>query len=612
MQSGQHALDGLRHGGFAGGALDGPGHPQIDRVHAPHAVGEGGGPVGGEGEVVVLAVVVAHDLVGQHGPVALAPVEHLPIFVTPDADHRLDGGALDLIQIVAASVAGIGDVGQRRRLLQGAPAVEIDRQRRREGHRRDDLVAHEGGHILVAGRAQGVAVTPVARARHDDNAVQAAEVIAHVVEAAIRRLAAQRFQVQQVQAVEAARGADRARVAQGFQAAEGEHDLRAAEQMPLGHHQRVCVVAACEDKHHLPGEVFQALVGPGHQPGAALRGHPHAVGHLDVVPGHAGGFLGGQIRHRRRHVHRRGVAVLVLALGRLAPRNHQGAKFPRGGARGRLLQGVHIGEDRVDALGFDGAGEQGVHANAVLVAEFPGQADGQRVESGFGHHIRYAAVVVRARKNRGYVDDGAAAAHMRHRGARHVPGPAEQIHGGIEQGFVIAPGAALGVGEGNIAQRAARAGAPCVVDQHIDARVALDGRGHDLATHLGPGAVAKRGQHVLARKTLGGEFFDKSVQLAFVAAGHDQFRALAQQAAADEAADVAGGAGENDDFVQQAATAGGGRAVAGGWVHRRAPADPVSIEARDSPRCSASRRAQARYSSSRVLSPARGSAWVAT
>jgi hypothetical protein len=93
------------------------------------------------------------------------------------------------------TVAGIGDVGECRRFLEEAPAVQVGRQRRGEGDRRDDLVAHESLHIVIASGAQGIAVLAVAIARQDDDAIEAAEMVADVVEAAIRRLAAQGLEV---------------------------------------------------------------------------------------------------------------------------------------------------------------------------------------------------------------------------------------------------------------------------------------------------------------------------------------------------------------------------------------------------------------------------------
>jgi hypothetical protein len=79
-------------------SLDALGDPEVDRIHAPHAVGQRRRPVRGEGEVVALVVVVAHELVGQDGPVALALAAHLFVLVAPDADQCLDGGALDVVE----------------------------------------------------------------------------------------------------------------------------------------------------------------------------------------------------------------------------------------------------------------------------------------------------------------------------------------------------------------------------------------------------------------------------------------------------------------------------------------------------------------------------------
>jgi hypothetical protein len=215
-------------------SLDAVRHPEVDRIHAPHAVGQRRRPVRGEGEVVALVVVVAHQLVGQDGPVALALAAHLFVLVAPDADQCLDRGARDVVEQVAVTVAGIGDVGECRRFLEEAPAVQVGRQRRGEGDRRDDLVAHESLHIVIASGAQGIAVLAVAIARQDDDAIEAAEMVADVVEAAIRRLAAQGLEVQQVHRVHAARGAHGARVAQRLEAAECQHHPRAGHHVALG------------------------------------------------------------------------------------------------------------------------------------------------------------------------------------------------------------------------------------------------------------------------------------------------------------------------------------------------------------------------------------------
>ena len=198
MQTGQHAHQWRRHGFLAGRAFDAFWDPKVDRIHLPHAVGQRGGPVGGEGQVVLVFTVIAHQLVGSHGPLQIACVEQGLVFVTPAADQCFDGGANDFIEQVALRVTAVGRVGDGRRLAFAKPARQITGQHAGESNRCHHFFANKVLDVFVGSAAERVAVVAIRLARQNNHTVKTPEVVVNKLHRPIHRFAPQRIKVRQL------------------------------------------------------------------------------------------------------------------------------------------------------------------------------------------------------------------------------------------------------------------------------------------------------------------------------------------------------------------------------------------------------------------------------
>ncbi len=165
VETGQHAHQWRRHGFLAGRAFDALGDPQVNRIHLTHAVSQRGGPISCKGQVVLVFTVIAHQLVGSHGPLQLACVEQRLVFVTPATDQRLDGCANDFIEQVAMGVTTVCGVGDGRRLALSEPSREIASEHAGKGNGGHNLLANKVLDVLVGGAAERVAVVAVWLAR---------------------------------------------------------------------------------------------------------------------------------------------------------------------------------------------------------------------------------------------------------------------------------------------------------------------------------------------------------------------------------------------------------------------------------------------------------------
>ena len=234
MEARKDSLNVRRHGRLAGGLTNALGNPEIDRVHVPNTIVQRHGPVDGKREVVVLAVVVAHELIRYKRPGADAPSNLLLVFITPDADQLLDGSTLDLVEAVAVAVVRIGHVGNRGGAVHASPAREIAGDARCDRDWRDHLRLDELLDFCVVCSRKRIDLLGVGHAGQHDDAVQSMEMIGQELEDAVNGGGAQGVQVLYVDGADAHRIHPRLGAAGRLHGAHGEDHSSALAQMPFG------------------------------------------------------------------------------------------------------------------------------------------------------------------------------------------------------------------------------------------------------------------------------------------------------------------------------------------------------------------------------------------
>ncbi len=284
VQARKHPHQRSGHGPFTRGSLDVLGYPEVDRVHLPDPVGQGRSPVRSKGKGVPVLCVVPNQLVGLHRPGQLPGAGQGVVLVAPAPYQRFVGRSDDLVEQIAVTVTGVRDVGNGRWLALAEPAAQVGGEGRGEGDGGYHLVPDEIFHIFIGGGADRVAVLPVLFLGQHDDTVQAAKVVVDELHGPVHRFPAQGVQVRQLHGVQIPGLDDGAGVADGLQVAEGQQHPCATFCVPLRKGDGFLVVGASQDQHNIVRQVFQALVGPGHQLRAALGWHLHAIGNLHVVP----------------------------------------------------------------------------------------------------------------------------------------------------------------------------------------------------------------------------------------------------------------------------------------------------------------------------------------
>ena len=161
----------------------------------PHAVSQRGGPVCGEGQVVLVFAVIAHQLVGSHGPFQLAGVEQRLVFVTPATDQRLNRRADHFIKQVALRVTAVGRIGVGGWLALAKPAGEVTGQHAGESNRCHNLFANEVLDVFVSSAAERMAVVTIGLARQHNHTIKTPEMVVDELHGAIDRFASQRIKV---------------------------------------------------------------------------------------------------------------------------------------------------------------------------------------------------------------------------------------------------------------------------------------------------------------------------------------------------------------------------------------------------------------------------------
>ncbi len=214
--------------------------------------------------------------------------------MAPAPYQRFVGSSDDLVEQIAVTVTGVRDVGNGRWLALAEPAAQVGGEGGGEGDGGYHLVPDEIFHIFIGGGADRVAVLPVLFLGQHDDAVQAAKVVVDELHGPIHRFPAQGVQMRQLHSVQIPGLDDGAGMADGLQVAEGQQHPCAAFCVPFRKGDGFLVVGASQNKHNVVRQVFQALVGPGHQLRAALGWHLHAIGNLHVVSRQGRRLLGGQ------------------------------------------------------------------------------------------------------------------------------------------------------------------------------------------------------------------------------------------------------------------------------------------------------------------------------